>query len=172
MVFQGWRLQQEHVVSYKVVMVHVQLGTSNARLLKIAGDLVERFQADVIGIAACRPIQIPFDDVSLTGEVIAEDREEIEKELKAARELVSAGTVDFRPERYHDEHLKALRKLLEKKAAQHRVVKPPAEREKKGAKKTAKALDLMAALEASLAAAKTGAAGEADAPHRRRRKSA
>lgn len=84
MVFQGWRLQQEHVVSYKVVMVHVQLGTSNARLLKIAGDLVERFQADVIGIAACRPIQIPFDDVSLTGEVIAEDREEIEKELKAA----------------------------------------------------------------------------------------
>lgn len=71
-------------MSYKVVMVHVELGASNARLLKIAGELVERLQADVIGIAACQPIQIPFDDVALTGEVIAEDREEIEKELKDA----------------------------------------------------------------------------------------
>jgi nucleotide-binding universal stress UspA family protein len=84
MVFQAWPPREELAVSYKVVMVHVELGTSNARLLKMAGDLVERFQADVIGVAACRPIQIPFDDVSLTGEVIAEDRAEIEKELKAA----------------------------------------------------------------------------------------
>lgn len=69
-------------MSYKVIMVHMELGTSNARLLKIAADLVDRLHADVIGVAACQPIQIPFDDVSLTGEVIAEDRQEIEKELK------------------------------------------------------------------------------------------
>jgi DNA end-binding protein Ku len=95
-----------------------------------------------------------------------------EKELKAAKQLVASNTVDFKPERYHDQHLKALRKLLEKKAAQHKVVKPPAaEKAKKGGKKPARALDLMAALEASLAAAKTEA-GADDGAHRRRRKSA
>jgi hypothetical protein len=52
-------------------------------------------------------------------------------------------------------------------------VRPPAEKkEKGGAKKPARALDLMAALEASLAAAKSEAAGADDGAHRRRRKSA
>lgn len=71
-------------MSFKVVMVHMELDSSNAHLLKVAGELVERFRADVIGIAACQPIQIPFDDASLTGEVITADRQEMEKELNAA----------------------------------------------------------------------------------------
>jgi DNA end-binding protein Ku len=93
-----------------------------------------------------------------------------EREAKAARQLVESNTVEFKPSKYHDEHLKALRKVLEKKAEQHKVVKPPAEKGKKAGKKPAGALDLMAALEASLAAAKHEAG--ADDAHRRRRKSA
>jgi DNA end-binding protein Ku len=95
-----------------------------------------------------------------------------ERELKAARQLVTSNMVEFKPEQYHDEHLKRLRKLMEKKAEQHKVVRPPPEKkEKGGAKKPARALDLMAALEASLAAAKSEA-GADDGAHRRRRKSA
>jgi len=95
-----------------------------------------------------------------------------ERELKAARQLVASNTVEFKPDKYHDEHLKRLRKLMEKKAEQHKVVRPPAEKkEKGGAKKPARALDLMAALEASLAAAKSEA-GADDGAQRRRRKSA
>lgn len=95
-----------------------------------------------------------------------------ERELKAARQLVVSNTVEFKPDRYHDEHVKKLRMLMEKKAHQHKVVRPPADKkEKSGAKKPARALDLMAALEASLAAAKSEAGADAGA-HRRRRKSA
>jgi len=94
-----------------------------------------------------------------------------ERELKAARQLVATNTVDFKPDRYHDEHLKKLRKLMEKKAEQHKVVRPPPEKKEKGGKRPARALDLMAALEASLAAAKSEA-GSDDGAHRRRRKSA
>jgi DNA end-binding protein Ku len=95
-----------------------------------------------------------------------------DRELKAARQLVSSNMVEFKPDRYHDEHLKKLRKLMEKKAEQHKVVRPPAEKKEKGGKKPARALDLMAALEASLAAAKSEAGAADDGAHRRRRKSA
>ena len=69
---------------YKTIMIHVELGVSNAGLLGAVRNLVARMEAGVIGIAACQPIQIPFDDASLTNEVIAEDRAEIAKEMKEA----------------------------------------------------------------------------------------
>ena len=94
-----------------------------------------------------------------------------ERELKTARQLVESNTVEFKPDKYHDQHLKRLRKLMEKKAEQHKVVRPPPEKKGKGgSKKPARALDLMAALEASLATARSEAADEGT--HRRRRKSA
>jgi nucleotide-binding universal stress UspA family protein len=65
-------------------MVHVELGESNAGLLRIAGDLALRCNAEVIGIAACQPIQLALADGYLTGEVIQQDLEEIGKELSVA----------------------------------------------------------------------------------------
>jgi nucleotide-binding universal stress UspA family protein len=71
-------------MTYATLMVHLELGRSNAGLLKIAGDLAVRFRAGVIGIAACQPIRIGYGDAYLSGDVIEQDREEIEKEIHAA----------------------------------------------------------------------------------------
>ena len=38
-------------MSYGTLMVYVGLGRTNAELLRIAGDIAERFDAGVIGIA-------------------------------------------------------------------------------------------------------------------------
>jgi hypothetical protein len=42
----------EQVVNYKTVMVSLALDRSNNACLSVAGDLVERFGARVIGVAA------------------------------------------------------------------------------------------------------------------------
>lgn len=71
-------------MTYATLMVHLELGESNAGLLRVAGDLAERFQAAVIGIATCQPIQMALSDGYVTGEVIGQDVEEIEREITAA----------------------------------------------------------------------------------------
>jgi nucleotide-binding universal stress UspA family protein len=71
-------------VTYSTLMVHLELGYSNAAVLQVAGDLAARFDAAVIGIAACQPMQILYGDSYVSGDLIDQDREEIEKELKEA----------------------------------------------------------------------------------------
>ena len=72
-------------MTYATLMVHLELGHSNANLLQIAGDLAERFTAGVIGIAACQPMQIVFDNTGyVPGDLIEQDRKEKAKELKEA----------------------------------------------------------------------------------------
>lgn len=69
-------------MTYKTLMVHLQLRQSNDGVLKIAADLAERFQAGVIGIAACQPLQIVQGDVYVSGDLVDQDREEITKEIR------------------------------------------------------------------------------------------
>jgi nucleotide-binding universal stress UspA family protein len=71
-------------VTYKTIMVHLQLRQSNEGALQIAADLAERFHAGVIGIAACQPMQILEGDVYVSGDLIEADQEEIKKEVRAA----------------------------------------------------------------------------------------
>jgi nucleotide-binding universal stress UspA family protein len=71
-------------MTYKTLMVHVELDGQNDGLLKIAGDLAEQFEAHVIGIAACQPVQMLFDEGLTAGEMMVEDRAEITKEVAAA----------------------------------------------------------------------------------------
>ena len=71
-------------MTYGTLMVHLELGRSNAGLLQIAGDLAERFHAGVIGIAACQPMQIVYGDGFISGDIYEQDREELDKEMKAA----------------------------------------------------------------------------------------
>jgi nucleotide-binding universal stress UspA family protein len=71
-------------VTYATLMVRLELGHSNAALLQIAGDLAERFDAGVIGIAACQPLQVLYGDSYISGDLIDQDRDEIEKEIKEA----------------------------------------------------------------------------------------
>lgn len=71
-------------MTYKTLMVHLELQKNNDTLLDFVGDLAERFQAHVIGIAACQPVQILYDEGFTAGEVMVQDRTEMTKEIAAA----------------------------------------------------------------------------------------
>lgn len=74
-------------MSYATLMVHMQLGQPNESsegLLQIAGDLAERFNAAVIGITACQPMQIAYGEAYYPGDLFEQDRKEIEEEIKKA----------------------------------------------------------------------------------------
>jgi DNA end-binding protein Ku len=73
-----------------------------------------------------------------------------EKELDMARQLIEALAAGFEPEKYHDEYREQLLGIIEKKAAGEEIVAEPLVEE------PAKVVDLMAALEASLARAGKG----------------
>jgi DNA end-binding protein Ku len=73
-----------------------------------------------------------------------------EKELDMARQLIEALATDFEPDKYHDEYREQLLGIIEKKAAGEEIVAEPLVEE------PAKVVDLMAALEASLARAGKG----------------
>ena len=71
-------------MTYATLMVHLQLGRPNAGLLLTASNLAERFQAGVIGVAACQPIQLVYSDGYIAGDVFERDREQKDKEIRDA----------------------------------------------------------------------------------------
>jgi DNA end-binding protein Ku len=73
-----------------------------------------------------------------------------EKELEMARQLIEALAGDFEPEKFHDQYREQVNELIEKKAAGEEIVAEPMVEE------PAKVVDLMAALEESLARAGRG----------------
>lgn len=73
-------------MTYSTLMVHLTLGVSNEALLRLTADMAGRLKArEVIGIAACQPLQV-YDEgaLYLSPDIIEQDRAEMEKELKAA----------------------------------------------------------------------------------------
>ena len=76
-----------------------------------------------------------------------------------ARQLVDTLAGEFDPEKYHDEYREEVLALIDRKAAGEDIVAPAAPEE------PAKVLDLMAALEASLA--RTGAKTSGATPSKR-----
>jgi DNA end-binding protein Ku len=79
-----------------------------------------------------------------------------QKELDMARQLIEALSGDFEPEKYTDAYREQLLEIIEKKAAGEEIVAEPLVEE------PAKVVDLMAALEASLAAVKDDSDSKAD----------
>jgi len=109
-------------------------------------------------LVAIRPIDgmLCLETMRYADEVLAPERELVdsqpeptERELEMARQLVDTLSGTFDPEKYHDEYREEVLSLIERKAAGEDIVAPAAPEE------PAKVLDLMAALEASLA--RTGA---------------
>ena len=91
----------------------------------------------------------------LDGLPAAEELKASARELKMAEQLIQSLSTEWRPEGYTDEYRDKVLELVEKKAAGESIaVQPEAE-------EPAKVPDLMAALEASLAAAKSGSDGNA-----------
>jgi DNA end-binding protein Ku len=87
-----------------------------------------------------------------------------DREMTAATQLVESLVTKFDPTKYKDEYRLCIEQLVEKKAAGEKIVRKPQE-----PARTGRAMDLMAALEASLQKAKAGAD---DAPKKPRRKKA
>ena len=89
-------------MSYATLMVHLQAGSPNTAVLKIAGDLADRLNAHVIGIAVCQPIRIIYSDGYVPGDIIEQDRQEIDDELNAAETefraamATRAGAIEWR----------------------------------------------------------------------------
>ncbi len=72
-------------MTYATLMVRLELGQSNAGLLQVAGDLADQLDAGVVGIAACQPMQLVYNDGCYAfGDLITDDRNEIDKEIREA----------------------------------------------------------------------------------------
>ena len=79
------------------------------------------------------------------------------QELAMAESLIESMSGDFDPTQYHDEYREALQKVIEAKVEGREVVEQPVEQEETGS-----VVDLMAALRASVAAAKQGRGEDAE----------
>ncbi len=88
------------------------------------------------------------------------------RELVMAQQLIESLSADFDPSKYHDEYRERVLELIERKASGEEIaVQPQAE-------EPVAAPDLMAALEASLAAVRTDAEEPAPPPAKPRKKAA
>jgi DNA end-binding protein Ku len=86
-----------------------------------------------------------MDELDSIEEAAATDRE-----LKMAQQLIQSLSTDFEPEKFKDEYRERVLELIERKAAGEEIAVQPAAEEPEAAP------DLMAALEASLAAVRGG----------------
>jgi DNA end-binding protein Ku len=94
---------------------------------------------------------VPTDD--LDGVPDSKDLKTSDRELKMAQQLIASLASDFEPSKYHDEYREKVLELVERKAEGEEIaIQPEAE-------EPTKVPDLMAALEASLAAVKDPGAG-------------
>ena len=75
-----------------------------------------------------------------------------DRELDMAKQLIESLAAEFEPEQFRDTYREQVLELIERKAAARRVVEAPAP-----AAATAKVVDLMAALEASVRGGEGGA---------------
>jgi DNA end-binding protein Ku len=91
---------------------------------------------------------VPPED--LDGLPEKDDLKASDRELKMAQQLIESLATDFAPERYHDEYREKVLELIEAKASGEEIAVQPE------APKAERVPDLMAALEASLAAVRTG----------------
>ncbi len=84
------------------------------------------------------------------------------RELKMAEQLIQSLSAQFEPDKFHDEYRERVLDLIERKAAGEEIaIQPQAE-------EPAPAPDLMAALEASLAAVSSGDGKASEKPKRKR----
>jgi DNA end-binding protein Ku len=95
---------------------------------------------------------VPADDLDEVPE--AKDLKTSDRELTMAQQLIDSLSSDFEPSKYHDEYREKVLELIERKADGEEIAIQPQEEEPQ------KVPDLMAALEASLAAVKDPEAGK------------
>ena len=89
-------------MTIRMLMVNLDLGRSNKKLLTFVGDLAERFDAGVVGVAACQLMQSLYSDGYVSGELVDVAQREAQNDMKQAeaqfRLLIEKrlGSVDWR----------------------------------------------------------------------------
>jgi DNA end-binding protein Ku len=126
-------------------------------------------------LAAIRPLEnvLALATMSFADEVVPQSdipgvdgtAEPAPRELEMAKTLVESLSGPFEPERYQDDYRLRLLDLIDKKSKGRKIVAAPAEEQ------PAEVVDLMAALEASLAAAKSRAGADEEEAERPRGRS-
>jgi DNA end-binding protein Ku len=104
---------------------------------------------------------VPHDDLDDLPD--SKDLKVSDREVQMAQQLIDSLSGEFEPEKYHDEYREKVLDLIERKASGEEIAVQPE------APAPAKVPDLMAALEASLAAVKSGD-GDTAAPKKSTRK--
>jgi DNA end-binding protein Ku len=104
---------------------------------------------------------VPSDEIDELPE--SQELKASDRELKMAQQLIDSLSSEFEPERYRDEYREKVLELIERKASGEEIAVQPE------APQPARVPDLMAALEASLAAVKNkgDGDGEVDAPKKK-----
>ena len=73
-------------MTHSTFMVHLELGKSNAGLLRVAGELAQRFEAGIIGIAAYQPMLLLYSGGAvMSGDASEQDRAQDEAAMRAAK---------------------------------------------------------------------------------------
>src|SRR5579864_923287 len=73
-------------MNYGTLMVHLELGKSNAALLNVAGDLAERCSANILAVTAYQPLVASPATVGVVfRETVECDDAEVERETQAAK---------------------------------------------------------------------------------------
>jgi nucleotide-binding universal stress UspA family protein len=72
-------------MQYRTLLVHLEVAETNRAVLGVARELASRFDAAVTGIACCQPVQMLYNDGYVSGDVIEQDRADIESGLGAAQ---------------------------------------------------------------------------------------
>ncbi len=68
------------------LMICLRPGCSNSALLHFTADLADRLDAEVVGIAGCQPIVIATSEDWAIGDVVGQDRLQMQREIEAARD--------------------------------------------------------------------------------------
>ena len=64
------------------ILAHLQLGRSNAAMLSVTRQLMQRWSADVVGIAASQPMLVVSGDGFVCGDVFADDQRHLTADLE------------------------------------------------------------------------------------------
>jgi nucleotide-binding universal stress UspA family protein len=79
-------------MSYSTIMVHLELDHSNDVRLQIAGDLAEKFDSKLIGIAACNPQPSHYARGGFAHSLVEQLRAQVKQQMTEAEERFRAAT--------------------------------------------------------------------------------
>ncbi len=83
-------------MTYRTILMWLPPGRANGRLMAASADLAKRFDAVLLGRAACRPIHCLCHDYPVPAGLFEEDRRQRERHLREAEAGFRSATADLK----------------------------------------------------------------------------